>query len=90
MELTPKDKYPISKHLCKIRCAIWNNLVTVISGQTGCGKSTQVPKTLWEEDNNVRIAVCQPTRVGAESLARWLSRSLKKKLGFPVGYHIGM
>ena len=68
---------------------IRDNPVTVISGKTGCGKSTQVPKALWEKNSNVRIAICQPTRIGAESLAKWLSKKMNKKLGYPIGYHIG-
>jgi len=62
----------------------------VISGKTGCGKSTQVPKAVWKNNPNARIAVCQPRRVAATSLAIRVASEVNCKLGTSVGYHIGM
>jgi HrpA-like RNA helicase len=62
----------------------------VISGKTGCGKSTQVPQYLVKANSNAKIAICQPRRVAATSLAVRVSEEMGCKLGTKVGYHIGM
>jgi HrpA-like RNA helicase len=62
----------------------------VITGITGCGKSTQIPKIIWDSSRSAKIAICQPRRVAAVSLARRVSEELQKELGHPVGYRIGM
>ena len=62
----------------------------VVSGKTGCGKSTQVPKAIWKANPNARIAICQPRRVAATSLAVRVAEEIGCRLGTSVGYHIGM
>lgn len=81
---------PITKHLPNILALISQHPVTVVSGKTGCGKSTQVPKTIWKADDSVKIAVCQPRRVAATSLAVRVAQEVGCKLGSKVGYHIGL
>jgi HrpA-like RNA helicase len=88
-QLSPND-LPIAAHLPTIVKAINNHRVVVVSGKTGCGKSTQVPKALLQAHPLVRIAVCQPRRVAATSLAVRVAQEVKCKLGTTVGYHIGM
>jgi ATP-dependent RNA helicase DHX36 len=70
--------------------AIDNNRVLVISGRTGCGKSTQVPKYILAKYPNANIAVCEPRRLAATCLAQRVSEEYGKKLGNVVGYQIGM
>lgn len=48
---------------------IAKNTVTVISGKTGCGKSTQIPQYILKEFPTAKIAICQPRRIAATSLA---------------------
>lgn len=62
----------------------------VISGKTGCGKSTRVPQFILKDQPNAKIAVCQPRRVAASSLAVRVAEELNCKVGTRVGYHIGM
>lgn len=70
----------------KIVEEIENNPAVVIEGETGCGKSTQVPqfildhyiKNLRASDCNVIVA--QPRRISAISLAEWVA----KERGEPV------
>lgn len=62
----------------------------MISGKTGCGKSTQVPKAIWKHNPKAKIAVCQPRRVAATSLAARVAAEVGCKIGSNVGYHIGM
>lgn len=84
------NNLPIASHLPSIIQAIQNNPVVVVSGKTGCGKSTQVPKAIWKADPSVQIAVCQPRRVAATSLAVRVAQEVGCKLGSKVGYHIGL
>jgi len=62
----------------------------VISGKTGCGKSTQVPQYILRNNPSAKIAICQPRRVAATSLAVRVSEEMGCKLGTKVGYHIGL
>ena len=91
MERKPSPQaLPITKHAQDILTLINTHPVTVISGKTGCGKSTQVPKFILKQHPNAKIAVCQPRRVAAQSLALRVSQELGQKAGSVVGYHIGM
>ena len=70
--------------------------VIIISGTTGCGKTTQVPKFIYEEfrnkihDTNTKILITQPRRIAAVTIARRFSDELKCKLGGLVGYNVGL
>ena len=66
------------------------NSVIIISGKTGCGKSTQVPQYMFDNFNNCKILITQPRRIAAISIARRLSYERKTKLGSLVGYHVSM
>jgi ATP-dependent RNA helicase DHX29 len=60
---------PISSHEKEIVDLIKKEQVVVISGKTGCGKSTKVPQFILKSEPLAKIAVCQPRRVAATSLA---------------------
>lgn len=81
---------PIAKYETAIVDLIDQAPAVVISGKTGCGKSTQVPQFILRRHPNAKIIICQPRRVAATSLAVRVSEELKCKLGSRVGYHIGM
>lgn len=84
------SELPIHENRKKIIEAIQNNRVLVISGRTGCGKSTQVPKYILEKDPDANIAVCEPRRLAATSLATRVSEEYGQTVGNLVGYQIGM
>ncbi|KAK3157762.1 hypothetical protein QOZ80_2AG0127610 [Eleusine coracana subsp. coracana] len=74
--------------------AVAANQVLVISGETGCGKTTQLPQFVLEEEiNNLRGADCsiictQPRRISAISVAARVASERGEELGETVGYQI--
>lgn len=74
------------------------NQVVVISGDTGCGKSTQIPQFIldhWMENSTnsknpgkVDIIVTQPRRIAAIGVAERISDERNEKIGGVVGYQI--
>lgn len=64
------------------------NRVTLIVGDTGCGKSSLVPQFLLEE-NMEPILCTQPRRFAVVAIARAIAESRNWQLGEEVGYHIG-
>jgi ATP-dependent RNA helicase DHX36 len=74
--------------------AVAANQVLVISGETGCGKTTQLPQFILEEEiDNLRGADCsiictQPRRISAISVAARVASERGEELGETVGYQI--
>lgn len=70
----------------KIVEALKNNDIVLVKGDTGCGKTTQIPKLLMAQFGSI---VCtQPRRLAAISIARKVSKDLGCRLGSTVGYSI--
>lgn len=71
-----------------------NNQVVVISGETGSGKTTQLPQYLLEHailrDNGscTRIVVTQPRRISAISVAERVASERGESLGMDIGYQV--
>lgn len=71
--------------------AIREHQVLIIEGETGSGKTTQVPQYLYESgfcDDGKKIGCTQPRRVAAMSVAARVAQEMGKKLGNEVGYSI--
>jgi len=66
------------------------NSVVIISGETGCGKSTQIPKMCLEAGRGVAgiIGCTQPRRLAAVTIAYRIAEELGEELGRSVGYKI--
>ncbi|CAD8097611.1 unnamed protein product [Paramecium sonneborni] len=79
---------PIFQFRDKIIKSIRENQVIIIAGETGCGKTTQIPQYIYENDSNLRIAVTQPRRVAAMTLAERCSLEKQTKLGQLIGYNV--
>ena len=62
--------------------------VLIIQGDTGCGKTTQIPQFILEEDERARIVVTQPRRLAAVGVARRVAKEMNTSLGTDIGYHI--
>merc|ERR1719428_1064021 len=75
-----------------ILATVRRNTVTVISGDTGCGKSTLIPQLVCDASDLVpddKVVVCtQPRRVAAITLAEYVARDRGQELGDEVGYQI--
>ncbi|NXX90331.1 TDRD9 helicase, partial [Centropus bengalensis] len=73
---------------------IENNSVVIVQGETGSGKSTQVPLYILDHcvqrSVHCNIAVTQPRRIGASSLARRICKERSWTLGELVGYQVSL
>ncbi|MCX4029270.1 ATP-dependent RNA helicase HrpA [Spartinivicinus marinus] len=90
----PKPEYddalPIAQKREEIAKAIEANQVVVIAGETGSGKTTQLPKICLELGRGVygTIGHTQPRRLAARSVASRISEELNSELGQQVGYQV--
>jgi ATP-dependent helicase HrpA len=90
----PKATYPgtlpITSHKDEIVQAVKRHQVVIVSGETGCGKSTQLPKMCLEAGRGIRgiIGCTQPRRIAATTIARRIAEELGQSLGQSVGYKI--
>ncbi|KAJ1977858.1 ATP-dependent RNA helicase [Dimargaris verticillata] len=87
---TSRRQLPIYSARSAIVDAIRCSPTVVIVGETGSGKTTQIPQYLFEEGlaHQKAIAVTQPRRVAAVSLARRVSEEVGTPLGRKVGYTV--
>jgi len=84
---------PIIEHRTKILELVNEHQVVMIEGETGCGKSTQVPQYIFEDcqmnQKPFSMIITQPRRVAAIKLAERVSLERGEPLGQTVGYSIG-
>ena len=64
--------------------------VIIIMGETGCGKTTQVPKIIYQNFplDNKMICITQPRRIAAISISERVAEELDSKIGETVGYSV--
>ena len=81
---------PIIKKKTEIISAIQNSQVVIISGATGSGKTTQIPKFCLEAGRGIegKIVCTQPRRIAAVTISKRLSYELDDKKEQIVGYKI--
>lgn len=82
------DQLPVSQKREDIRQLIEKHQVVILCGETGSGKTTQLPKMCLELGRGVRglIGHTQPRRLAASSVARRIAEELQVPLGQQVGY----
>ena len=82
---------PIHKYRQRIVDTVVANQVTIVVGETGSGKTTQLPQYLYGASfgtNDGTIGITEPRRIAATSVARFVAGQLGTKLGDVVGYQI--
>jgi ATP-dependent helicase HrpA len=90
----PEVSYPpqlsVSARRDDLLAAIRDHQVVVVAGETGSGKTTQLPKLCLELGRGVRgaIAHTQPRRIAARTVAQRIADELGVPLGGAVGYAV--
>ncbi|WP_092803157.1 ATP-dependent RNA helicase HrpA [Klenkia marina] len=84
------EQLPVSGRREDIAAAIRDHQVVVVAGETGSGKTTQLPKILLELGRGVRgrIGHTQPRRIAARTVAERIAEELGSALGEVVGYKV--
>lgn len=84
------EELPVTQALEQIRELLQNHQVVVIAGETGSGKTTQIPKLCLELGfaKQGLIGHTQPRRIAATSVAKRIAEELHTELGRLVGYKI--
>ncbi len=84
------EELPVAAARAEIRAALREHQVVVLAGETGSGKTTQLPKLLLELGYGRRgwIGHTQPRRIAARSVAERLAEELRTELGGTVGYAV--
>ena len=84
------DALPVNQKLDDIKAAIAANQVVIICGETGSGKTTQLPKICLELGRGVYglIGHTQPRRLAARSVATRIAQELGSELGTHVGFKV--
>lgn len=94
LKLRPEVKFdqslPIHEELATIQQTIEENQVVIICGETGSGKSTQLPKLLLSMGRGISgiIGHTQPRRIAARSVAARISEELGREQGTACGFKI--
>lgn len=87
-----RSKLPIASFRDVITSTVWSQQVVLICGETGCGKTTQVPQYLlddaWSKGETCKIICTQPRRISATSVAERIASERGENIGDSVGYKI--
>ena len=88
--ITYPEELPVSERRDDIMNAIRDNRVVIIAGETGSGKTTQIPKMCLELGLGEKglIGHTQPRRLAARSVAERIAEELGQKIGETVGYQV--
>src|SRR5918996_423693 len=78
---------PVSERREEVLAALRDHQVVVVAGETGSGKTTQLPKLCLELGRS-SIAHTQPRRIAARTVAQRIADELQVPLGGAVGYAV--
>ena len=89
-EITFPEDLPVSGRRADIAKAIMENQVIIVSGETGSGKTTQLPKICLElgRGQKALIGHTQPRRIAASSTAKRIAQELGSPQGELVGFKV--
>ncbi|MEU2618911.1 ATP-dependent RNA helicase HrpA [Streptomyces sp. NPDC007157] len=84
------EQLPVSQKKDEIAEAIRDHQVVIVAGETGSGKTTQIPKICLELGRGVRgmIGHTQPRRIAARTVAERVAEELRTPLGEAVGWKV--
>jgi len=88
--ITYPEDLPVSQRVDDLKAAIQANQVIIVAGETGSGKSTQLPKICLDLGRGVNglIGHTQPRRIAARALAERIAEETGTELGQAIGYTI--
>ncbi|MEU3284205.1 ATP-dependent RNA helicase HrpA [Streptomyces longwoodensis] len=88
--VTYPEQLPVSQKKDDIAAAIRDHQVVIVAGETGSGKTTQIPKICLELGRGVRgmIGHTQPRRIAARTVAERVAEELRTPLGQAVGWKV--
>ncbi|MFD5496654.1 ATP-dependent RNA helicase HrpA [Streptomyces sp. NPDC127091] len=88
--ITYPEQLPVSQKKDTIAEAIRDHQVVIVAGETGSGKTTQIPKICMELGRGVRgmIGHTQPRRIAARTVAERIAEELDTPLGEAVGWKV--
>ncbi len=89
-EITYPPALPVSQRKDEIAAAIRDHQVVIVAGETGSGKTTQLPKICLELGRGTagQIGHTQPRRIAARTVAERIAAELGTEVGTAVGYKI--
>ncbi|MFF3963320.1 ATP-dependent RNA helicase HrpA [Streptomyces griseorubiginosus] len=88
--VTYPEQLPVSQKKDEIAAAIRDHQVVIVAGETGSGKTTQIPKICLELGRGVQgmIGHTQPRRIAARTVAERVAEELDTPLGEAVGWKV--
>src|ERR1700722_5361845 len=88
--ITYPAELPVSQRKDDLAAAIRDHQVVIIAGETGSGKTTQIPKICLELGRGItgQIGHTQPRRIAARTVADRIAAELRTELGQVVGYKV--
>ncbi|MFE6161101.1 ATP-dependent RNA helicase HrpA [Streptomyces sp. NPDC056486] len=89
-KITYPEQLPVSQKKDDIAAAIRDHQVVIVAGETGSGKTTQIPKICMELGRGLRgmIGHTQPRRIAARTVAERVADELNTPLGEAVGWKV--
>ncbi|HET8983253.1 MAG TPA: DEAD/DEAH box helicase, partial [Pedococcus sp.] len=89
-ELRYPEHLPVVERKDDIAAAIREHQVVIVAGETGSGKTTQLPKICLEVGRGTEglVGHTQPRRIAARSVAERIAEELEVELGSAIGYQV--
>jgi ATP-dependent helicase HrpA len=89
-DISYPEELPVSQRKDDIAAAIRDHQVVIVAGETGSGKTTQLPKICLELGRGItgQIGHTQPRRIAARTVAQRIAEELRTELGAVVGYKV--
>jgi ATP-dependent helicase HrpA len=90
LQIKYPEALPVSQRRVEILAAIRNHQVVIVCGDTGSGKTTQLPKMVYEIIGDLpgRIGVTQPRRLAATSMAARVAEECEVSVGQEIGVQV--